>query len=97
MEAVERIDYDVDPARAPVFAAAIRRYWPGLPEGRLQPAYAGIRPKIVKATETQDFVIQDESVHGLRGLVNLFGIESPGLTSCLAIGEEVKARQAVLF
>ena len=97
VEPVNSIDYDVDPARAAVFAAAIRRYWPGVPAERLQPAYAGIRPKIVHPTETQDFVIQDASVHGLRGLVNLFGIESPGLTSCLAIADDVKARQAVLF
>ncbi len=90
VEAVDSIDYRVDPARAPIFAAAIRRYWPGLPEDRLVPAYAGIRPKIVPPTETQDFIIQGLETHGLPGLVNLFGIESPGLTSCLAIADEVK-------
>jgi len=89
VEAVEAIDYAVDPARAPVFAAAIRRYWPGLPEDALRPAYAGIRPKIVPPTQTQDFVIQGADVHGVAGLVNMFGIESPGLTSCLAIADEV--------
>ncbi len=91
VEAVDTPDYTVDPARAPVFAASIRRYWPGLPAERLVPAYAGIRPKIVPPTQTQDFVIQDATVHGVPGLVNLFGIESPGLTSCLALGEAVLA------
>ncbi len=94
VEAVDAPDYTVDLARAPVFAASIRRYWPGLPEDRLVPAYAGVRPKIVPPTQTQDFVIQDSGVHGVAGLVNLFGIESPGLTSCLALGEVV--RDAVL-
>ena len=94
VEAVDAPDYTVDPARAPVFAAAIRRYWPGLPAERLVPAYAGIRPKIVPPTQTQDFVIQDASVHGVPGLVNLFGIESPGLTSCLALGDVVAAAVA---
>lgn len=94
VEAVDVADYRVDPARAPVFEAAIRRYWPGLPDGALQPGYAGIRPKIVAATETQDFVIQGEAVHGVRGLINLFGIESPGLTSSLAIGGHVAAMDA---
>jgi L-2-hydroxyglutarate oxidase LhgO len=60
-----------------------------LPDDALIPAYAGLRPKIVPAEETQDFVIQDASVHGVPGLINLFGIESPGLTSCLAIAEYV--------
>ncbi len=94
VEAVDAPDYTVDPARAPVFAAAIRRYWPGLPAERLVPAYAGVRPKIVPPTQTQDFVIQDAAVHGVAGLVNLFGIESPGLTSCLALGEVVRAAAA---
>ena len=91
VEAIDVPDYTVDPARAPVFAASIRRYWPGLPADRLVPAYAGIRPKIVPPTQTQDFMIQDQSAHGVQGLVNLFGIESPGLTACLAIAEVVRA------
>ncbi len=89
VEAVTERDMRVDPARADVFYAAIRRYWPALPDESLMPAYAGLRPKIVPATEAQDFLIQGEAVHGVPGLVNLFGIESPGLTSCLAIAEHV--------
>ena len=65
----------------------MRRYWPGLPEGALQPGYAGMRPKITGPGEpAADFVIQGPREHGVPGLVNLFGIESPGLTSCLALG-----------
>jgi L-2-hydroxyglutarate oxidase LhgO len=89
VEAVERIDYSVDPKRAVRFYAAIRRYWPALPDGALQPGYAGIRPKIVPPEQPQDFVIQSEAVHGLAGLVNLFGIESPGLTASLAVADAV--------
>ncbi len=89
VEAVETEDYTVDPGRAGLFAQAIRRYWPALPAEKLQPAYAGLRPKIVPAHETQDFVIQTEQTHGVAGLINLFGIESPGLTSCLAIANQV--------
>ena len=89
VEEVDTPDTAVDPGRAPIFAASIRRYWPGLPAGRLVPAYAGIRPKIVPPAQTQDFQIQGEATHGLPGLVNLFGIESPGLTSCLTLGELV--------
>lgn len=93
VEWVDAIDYAVDPGRAAGFADAIRRYWPGLPQGALQPGYAGIRPKISGPGEpAADFVIQDARVHGLPGLVNLFGIESPGLTASLAIAEEVLAR-----
>jgi L-2-hydroxyglutarate oxidase LhgO len=91
VEAVDEPDYVVDPARAGVFYGAIRRYWPGLPEGALQPAYAGVRPKIVPAAELQDFVIQGPAVHGVGGLFNLFGIESPGLTASLAIAAEIGA------
>jgi len=81
--------YVVDPARADGFYAEVRRYWPGLPDGALAPAYAGIRPKIVgPGAPAADFVIQGPQVHGIRGLINLFGIESPGLTSCLAIAEQ---------
>jgi L-2-hydroxyglutarate oxidase LhgO len=80
----------VDPARGEAFYAEIRKYWPGLPDAALQPGYAGIRPKISGPGEPgRDFVLQGPAVHGLHGLVNLFGIESPGLTSSLAIGEAV--------
>ena len=83
-------DYRVDPARAAPFAEAIRRYWPALPDGALQPAYAGIRPKISGPGEpAADFQIQGPAQHGAAGLVNLFGIESPGLTAALAIAESV--------
>jgi L-2-hydroxyglutarate oxidase LhgO len=89
VEAVETIDYLVNPFRATRFYAAIRRYWPALPDRALQPGYAGIRPKIVPADKTQDFLIQGEATHGVPGLVNLFGIESPGLTASLALANEV--------
>ena len=86
----EAIDYRVDPQRAPAFEQAIRRYWPGLRSGALQPAYSGVRPKIHAPGEpAPDFRIDGPAVHGVPGLVNLFGIESPGLTSALAIGEHV--------
>jgi L-2-hydroxyglutarate oxidase LhgO len=92
VEWVDTVDYRVDPARAQGFYASIRRYWPGLRDGALQPAYAGLRPKISGPGEpAADFVVQDARVHGLPGLVNLFGIESPGLTACLALAEEVAA------
>ena len=90
--APEAIDYRVDPQRAPAFAQAIRRYWPGLPDAALQPAYSGVRPKIHAPSDpAPDFRIDGPAVHGVAGLVNLFGIESPGLTSALAIGEHVAA------
>ncbi len=83
-------DYDVDPRRAEGFYAAIRRYWPGLPDGALIPAYAGIRPKVRGPGEpAEDFLVQGPDTHGIPGLVNLFGIESPGLTACLALAEHV--------
>jgi L-2-hydroxyglutarate oxidase LhgO len=92
VEWVEKLDYTVDPARAARFYDAIRRYWPGLPEGSLRPGYAGIRPKLGgPADGAADFLIQGAEVHGVRGLVNLYGIESPGLTAALAIGEYVAA------
>jgi L-2-hydroxyglutarate oxidase LhgO len=85
VEWVDAVDYRVNPHRADAFYEAIRRYWPGLPGGSLQPAYSGIRPKITGPTEpAADFLISGPSEHGVPGLVNLFGIESPGLTSCLA-------------
>lgn len=90
VEWIAAIDYAVDPARADSFYAAIRRYWPGLPDGALQPGYAGIRPKIQAPGEpAKDFVVQGPAVHGVAGLVNLYGIESPGVTSSLAIAEHV--------
>jgi L-2-hydroxyglutarate oxidase LhgO len=90
VEWVEKVDYTVDPARAERFYPAIRRYWPTLPDGALMPSYSGIRPKIVPpAVATQDFLIQGPREHGVDGLINLFGIESPGLTSSLAIADYV--------
>jgi len=89
VEWVDREDYQVDPRRADGFYAEVRRYWPDLPDGALQPAYAGIRPKLHGPGEAApDFLIQREEAHGVPGLVNLFGIESPGLTACLALAEE---------
>jgi L-2-hydroxyglutarate oxidase LhgO len=85
-------DLSVDPARAEAFYAKIRSYWPALPDGALVPAYAGMRPKIQAPDQPAgDFVIQGSAVHGVAGLVNLFGIESPGLTSSLAIARHVRA------
>jgi len=90
VEWIDRLDYTVDPRRADSFYAAVRRYWPGLKDGALTPAYAGIRPKIVpQGAPAQDFVIQGPAEHGVPGLINLFGIESPGLTSSLAIADAV--------
>jgi L-2-hydroxyglutarate oxidase LhgO len=89
------IDYRVDPARAEKFYAAIRRYWPALQDGDLVPDYSGVRPKIAAAgTHDADFCILEEQSHGVRGLVALLGIESPGLTSSLAIGAYVAQRIA---
>lgn len=83
-------DLTVDPARGDGFYAEVRKYWPGLQDGALLPGYAGIRPKISGPGEpARDFVIQTPRDHGVPGLVNLFGIESPGLTSCLAIADMV--------
>jgi len=93
VEWVDAIDYRVDPRRAQAFYAAIRRYWPGLPEGALEPGYAGIRPKISGRGEpAADFVVQGPREHGVAGLVHLFGIESPGLTASLALADDVAAR-----
>lgn len=86
------VDLSVDPLRGVAFYAEVRRYWPALPDSALQPGYAGIRPKISGPNEAAaDFRIDGPATHGLPGLVNLFGIESPGLTSCLAIGARVAA------
>jgi L-2-hydroxyglutarate oxidase LhgO len=90
VEWIGSLDYEVDPARSERFYAAIRSYWPQLPDGALKPDYAGIRPKLSgPGTAAQDFVIQGPQVHGVAGLVNLYGIESPGLTASLAIGDYV--------
>jgi L-2-hydroxyglutarate oxidase LhgO len=83
-------DYEVDPARAEHFYREVRRYWPGLKDGALSPDYSGVRPKVVgKGQASADFLIDGPEDHGVAGLVNLIGIESPGLTSSLAIGEMV--------
>jgi L-2-hydroxyglutarate oxidase LhgO len=87
---IDTIDYTVDPARADSFYTAVRTYWPALKDGALQPGYAGIRPKIVPpGTPAQDFVVQGPQTHGVPGLINLFGIESPGLTAALALADYV--------
>jgi L-2-hydroxyglutarate oxidase LhgO len=90
VEWIEQENYEVDPARAEVFYARIRTYWPGLPDRSLTPDYAGIRPKLSGKGEPQgDFIIDTPADHGLPGLVQMFGIESPGLTSSLSLGEAV--------
>jgi L-2-hydroxyglutarate oxidase LhgO len=87
---VNELDYDVDEIQTEAFYASIRRYWPELPDGSLEPDYTGIRPKIyAQGQPARDFYIQCADEHGVPGLVNLYGIESPGLTSSLAIGEYV--------
>jgi L-2-hydroxyglutarate oxidase LhgO len=91
VEWIERVDYDVDPRRAKVFYNAIRSYWPNLKDGALQPAYSGIRPKLhAHGRPASDFLIQGPIDHGVPGFVNLFGIESPGLTAALTIGDHVR-------
>ncbi|WP_119301199.1 NAD(P)/FAD-dependent oxidoreductase [Dongia deserti] len=93
VEWIDQPQYDVAAKRGDAFYAAIRTYWPGLRDGTLQPAYAGIRPKIQPpGTPALDFRIDGPEVHGLSGQVHLYGIESPGLTSSLAIADEVAAR-----
>ena len=90
VEWITEIDYDVDLSRAEGFYRAIRDYWPGLRDGQLAPGYAGIRPKLGGPDEpSSDFLIQGPSEHGVPGLVNLFGIESPGLTASLALADRV--------
>ena len=82
----------MDARRGDAFYSEVRRYWPALPDGALEPGYAGIRPKISGLSEAAaDFLIQGPRDHGVTGLINLFGIESPGLTSCLALAEQVVA------
>jgi L-2-hydroxyglutarate oxidase LhgO len=88
----DEIDYRFDATRRERFAASIRRYYPALDESRLQPDYVGVRPKIVgPGSAAADFRIDDPSVHGITGLVHMYGIESPGLTASLALGEHVVA------
>ncbi|MGE5640612.1 MAG: NAD(P)/FAD-dependent oxidoreductase [Clostridia bacterium] len=90
VEWIERIEYSVDPKRADKFYAAIRRYWPGLPDGSLLPGYAGIRPKTAgPGAPAPDFAVQGPRAHGVPGVVHLFGIESPGLTASLALARIV--------
>ena len=90
VEWIDRIDYSVNATRAPLFYEAIRRYWPRLADGALMPDYTGIRPKLHGPGEPQpDFRIESQAEHGIPGLVNLLGIESPGLTSSMAIGDYV--------
>lgn len=90
VEWIDGVDYTVDPRRGERFYAAIRSYWPRLKDGALQPGYAGIRPKISGPTEpAADFLVQGQAEHGVPGLVNLYGIESPGLTASLAIADHV--------
>jgi L-2-hydroxyglutarate oxidase LhgO len=88
---VDGVDYSFDESRVAAFYRTIRRYYPALADGDLAPGYAGVRPKIVPAgAPDADFVIQGPAIHGVPGLVNLFGIESPGLTASLALAEEVR-------
>ena len=90
VEWIPSVDYTVDPMRGEVFYAAVRTYWPGLADGMLQPGYAGIRPKISGPSEpAADFLVQGPDDHGVPGLVNLYGIESPGLTASLPLADEV--------
>lgn len=92
VEWIESPEYTVDIHRAQGFYAEIRKYWPGLPDDVLYPDYAGIRPKLYgEGNAAQDFRIDDARTHGVRGLINLFGIESPGLTAALALADEVMA------
>ncbi len=93
LEYVPAPDYAIDPAKAAEFARYIRRFWPDLPDGALSPDYAGVRPKLHGPGQPQpDFQLRGVEDHGLEGLMALFGIESPGLTSSLAIGEDVARR-----
>jgi L-2-hydroxyglutarate oxidase LhgO len=91
---VDEVDYGFDESRAPSFYAAIREYFPDLRDGDLLPGYTGIRSKVPGAPDFQDFVIHGPTDHGIAGLVNLFGIDSPGLTSSLAIADYVLERTA---
>jgi len=93
VEWIDEENYDVNAARAASFYSSIRRYWPALRDGMLQPDYAGIRPKLTGPGEpAADFMIEGPAQHGLRGLIHLFGIESPGLTSSLSLADELVAQ-----
>jgi L-2-hydroxyglutarate oxidase LhgO len=93
VQPVDRLDYRVDDNQKGAFVASIKAYWPQMNEDLLKPDYTGIRPKIGNAlTQFEDFRILDQGIHGLEGLVCLFGIDSPGLTSSFAIGDDVAAR-----
>jgi L-2-hydroxyglutarate oxidase LhgO len=94
VEWVEHIDYDVDPTRSEGFHAAIGRYWPGVAGRSLEPGYSGIRPKAVRPGSDGDFIIDGPEAHGVPGVISLGGIESPGLTAALAIGDHVAAMAA---
>lgn len=90
------LDYRVDAQRAAAFERDARRYWPGLPTGALQPAYSGVRPKIVGPdAPAGDFVLSGPNAHGVAAWVALYGIESPGLTACLAVADAVVREIAV--
>ncbi|MFA6262756.1 MAG: FAD-dependent oxidoreductase, partial [Bacteroidia bacterium] len=90
LDAAATVDYSVDLRRQGAFEADIRRYWPGLPDGALQPAYTGVRPKLSgPGAPAADFVVAGPAAHGIAGIVHLFGIESPGLTSSLALADDV--------
>ena len=91
VEWIDTIDYSVDAARSASFYAAVRRYWPGLQDGALKPGYCGIRPKLApKGAIAADFMVQGPHSHGVPGVVNLFGIESPGLTASMALADLVR-------
>jgi L-2-hydroxyglutarate oxidase LhgO len=90
---VDSVDYGFDESRVDGFYASIRRYWPGLPDGALQPGYTGIRPKVTGPGEPAgDFLVHGPAVYGVPGLVHLYGIESPGLTAALPLAEQVALR-----
>lgn len=92
LEWIEAVDYAVSVAHAAQFYESIRQYWPTVERERLQPAYAGVRPKLTGPGEPpKDFLISGPQQHGIAGIINLFGMESPGLTSSLAIGDVVAA------
>lgn len=96
VEWIDKIDYTVDPNRALQFEESIRHYWPTMPHGILQPDYCGVRPKVARASpHDTDFIIQSEETHKIPNLINLYGIESPGLTSSLALADEVMTRLRV--